>query len=129
MQIPSLCREDPLQKEMATHSSILAWKSCGQSSLEGYSPWGCKESYTTGHLSTLDVKQIRSLFLSILGLSVLPFNRWLSNNSSVCCIKFSRKNLKQYCGTQLCKIVELMTPTSFRWRMEITFQNTTGKLI
>ena len=73
MQIPSLCREDPLQKEMATHSSILAWKSCGQSSLEGYSPWGCKESYTTGHMSTLDVKQIRSLFLSILGLSVLPF--------------------------------------------------------
>ena len=25
-QIPSLGREDPLEKEMATHSSILAWK-------------------------------------------------------------------------------------------------------
>ena len=24
-QVPSLCREDPLEKEMATHSSILAW--------------------------------------------------------------------------------------------------------
>ena len=23
----SLCREDPLEKRMATHSSILAWKS------------------------------------------------------------------------------------------------------
>ena len=27
---------------MATHSSILAEKSHGQRSLEGYSPWGCK---------------------------------------------------------------------------------------
>ena len=26
MSIPSLGKEDPLEKEMATHSSILAWK-------------------------------------------------------------------------------------------------------
>ena len=26
MQVPSLGQEDPLEKEMATHSSILAWK-------------------------------------------------------------------------------------------------------
>ena len=26
MQIPSLCQEDPLEKEIATHSSILAWE-------------------------------------------------------------------------------------------------------
>ena len=26
LQIPSLGREDPLEKEMATHSSVLAWK-------------------------------------------------------------------------------------------------------
>ena len=26
-QVPSLGREDALEKEMATHSSILAWKS------------------------------------------------------------------------------------------------------
>ena len=25
-QVPSLGREDPLEKEMTTHSSILAWK-------------------------------------------------------------------------------------------------------
>ena len=25
-QVPSLGREDPLEKEMATHSSILAWR-------------------------------------------------------------------------------------------------------
>ena len=26
MQVQSLLREDPLKEEMATHSSILAWK-------------------------------------------------------------------------------------------------------
>ena len=31
--------EDPLEKEMATHSSILAW----EIPWEGYSPWGCKD--------------------------------------------------------------------------------------
>ena len=41
--IRSLGREDPLEKEMATRSSTLAWKSHGQGMLVGYSPWGCKE--------------------------------------------------------------------------------------
>ena len=36
-------QEDPLEKEMATHSSILAWKFHGQRSLVGYSAWGHKE--------------------------------------------------------------------------------------
>ena len=43
-RIQSLGQEDPLQKEMATHSNILAWKAHGQRSLEGYSPRGHKES-------------------------------------------------------------------------------------
>ena len=42
--------EDPLEKEMATHSSILAWKSNGWGSLVGYSPWGGKESDMTERL-------------------------------------------------------------------------------
>ena len=33
-----LSREDPLEEEMATQSSILAGKSHGQRSLAGYSP-------------------------------------------------------------------------------------------
>ena len=39
--------EDPLEKGMATHSSILAWEIHGKTSPVGYSPWGCKESDTT----------------------------------------------------------------------------------
>ena len=40
MQVQPLDLEDPLEEDMSTHSSILAWESHGQRSLEGYSPWG-----------------------------------------------------------------------------------------
>ena len=43
MWIGSLGREDPLEEEMAIHSSILPEKSHGQRSLVDYSPKGCKE--------------------------------------------------------------------------------------
>ena len=46
-RVQSLVWEDPLEKEMAIHSSTIAWKSHGQRSLVGYSPWGSKESDTT----------------------------------------------------------------------------------
>ena len=46
-QVQSLGQEDPLEKGMATHSSILAWESHGQRSLAGYSPYGHKESDMT----------------------------------------------------------------------------------
>ena len=36
--VQSLGREDPLGEGMATHSSILAWRTHGQRSLVGYSP-------------------------------------------------------------------------------------------
>ena len=45
--VRSLGQEDPPEKEMATHSSVLAWKIHGQRSLAGYSPWGPKESVRT----------------------------------------------------------------------------------
>ena len=44
--VRSLGREDALEKEVATHSSILAWRR----SLVGYSPRGRKESDTTERL-------------------------------------------------------------------------------
>ena len=43
----SLGWEDPLEKGMETHSSILAWRIPGQRSLVGYSPWVLKEMDTT----------------------------------------------------------------------------------
>ena len=59
MQLPALGQEDPLDKEMATHSSILTWeipwteepgKSHGWRSLVGCRPWGREESDTTERL-------------------------------------------------------------------------------
>ena len=47
----SLGWEDPLEKEMATCSSILPGKSHGQRSLAGYSPWVHKEWDTTWQLN------------------------------------------------------------------------------
>ena len=35
-------QEDLLEKEMATHSSILAWKIPWTEETVGYSPWGLK---------------------------------------------------------------------------------------
>ena len=46
-QVQSPGREDPLEKEMATHSSILAWKIPWMEETLGYSLWGCKESDMT----------------------------------------------------------------------------------
>ena len=37
--VPSLGQEDPLEKEMATHSNICAWV-IPRTEEAGYSPWG-----------------------------------------------------------------------------------------
>ena len=42
MWVQSLGREDSLEKEMATHSSIFAWEMPWTGSPVGYSPWGHK---------------------------------------------------------------------------------------
>ena len=50
-EVWSLSQEDRLEKEIATHSSVLAWKIHGQRSLAGYSPWCCKEVDMTEQLT------------------------------------------------------------------------------
>ena len=43
MQVWSLGQKDPLEEEMTTHSSILAWKSPWREELAGYILMGLKE--------------------------------------------------------------------------------------
>ena len=43
MPVPSLGQEDPLEADMETHSSILAWRIPWTEELVGYSPYGHKE--------------------------------------------------------------------------------------
>ena len=49
--VRSLGWEDPLEKGMATHSSILVWRIPWTKDLVGYSPWGHKESDLTEKLA------------------------------------------------------------------------------
>ena len=56
-QVQSLSWEDPVDKEMAAHSSILAWKIPWTQSLVGYSPWGCQELDMTEPLTHMEVLQ------------------------------------------------------------------------
>ena len=51
--VRSLGGEDSLEKEMATHSSILAWEIPWTEEPVGYSPWGPKELDTTERLHSL----------------------------------------------------------------------------
>ena len=41
MWVQSLGQEDPLEKAMATHSSICAWKAPWTRNLTGNTPQGC----------------------------------------------------------------------------------------
>ena len=50
--VQSLGWEDPLEEDMATLSSIVAWRIHGQRCLIGYSPWDRKELDATASLST-----------------------------------------------------------------------------
>ena len=65
-QVQSLGCKDPLEKGMATHSSILARKiPWTEEPGELYNPWGCKESDTTEGLSHSCVwKMLRTRTLS-----------------------------------------------------------------
>ena len=53
MQVQSLSQEDPLELEMATHSSILAWKILMDRGAwwAAVYPWSHKESDMTEQLS------------------------------------------------------------------------------
>ena len=62
-QVQSLGQEDPLEKELATHPNILAWRIPWTEEPVGYSPWGHKELATTEWLSTHT--HINSIYVSI----------------------------------------------------------------
>ena len=64
-QVQSLGREDPLEEEMATHSSILPWKNpIDKGAWAGYSPKSHKE---LAQLDNKDIHErlIESVFLKL----------------------------------------------------------------
>ena len=78
---------------MTTHSSILPGGFHEQGSLVGYSPWGCKESETTEHLTlshthTCIIDITNYLFLYCVSVT------YFSSYSFIFCILTSRAKLK-----------------------------------
>ena len=71
--VPSLRWEDPLEKEMATHASILPGESHGQRSLAGYSPLSCKVTNNNNKYmyQYIDRDKTESLFCTAEGNTTL----------------------------------------------------------
>ena len=72
MQIPSLGQEDPLEKELATRSSVLAWEIHGQRSLVGYSLCGRKELDVTERAHTRILRLLQSQQGHLCSIKKLP---------------------------------------------------------
>ena len=77
-QVPSLVREDPLEEDMTTHSSILAGKITWTEESAGYSPRGHKESDTAELLSssgsvTITLASVMAKMLNIFSGSCCLF--------------------------------------------------------
>ena len=65
MWVRYLGQGDSLEKEMATHSSILAWKTPWTESLAGYYPWSHKELDKTYQLNNNN-EITREIFMSLI---------------------------------------------------------------
>ena len=65
MQVRYQGREDPLEKRMATHSSVLAWEIPWTEEPGGLCLWGCKESDTTERLSTVAILSRKRIVASV----------------------------------------------------------------
>ena len=71
MRVQSLGWEDPLEEEMATHFSILAWEILWTGTMVGYSQRGQKGSETTERLTLYRRERLVPL-LKISQLTLKP---------------------------------------------------------
>ena len=68
-QFWSLGQEDPLEKDMATHSNIIAWQIPWTEETGGYSPQGHKESERSKVTKQRHIHKDRNQVKGYLGLS------------------------------------------------------------
>ena len=85
-QVQSLGGEDPLEEEMTTHSSILAWEIPWTEEPGGHSSWGCRESDTTEQVNT------HTQFKGKLETQWQPLNSAMK-------LDFQRQNGQGHCPT------------------------------
>ena len=113
----SLGREGPLEKETATHSSVLAWRTHGQTSLAGYSEEDHKDrtrlkrlSTACHHLSTTPDKPTPSLFLLLV---TKPQASWALYIHLLHGSQRQRSSLTHFCC--LCALYGLKTGNKGAW--------------
>ena len=111
-QVRPLSREDPLELETATHSSILAWRIPRTEEPDGYSLWGCKESDATERACALSLgftilHSLVGLFapqqdcehLSCISASMAQSTRPLLERRLLSAIGCSARSVKHQCRT------------------------------
>ena len=90
--VQSLDGDDPLEKEMTTHSSTLPGEFHEQGSLVGYTPWSHKESDTTERLSlspslsslVYAMEIIRVAISTSVSLTMVnPLTMWITTNCGI----------------------------------------------
>ena len=69
--------EDPLEKEMATHFSVLAWEIPGQEEPCGCSPWG--------HMTEHSIAYSRQLLGPCCVLGAVGIRRWIEAGRYAVC--------------------------------------------
>ena len=79
-QVQSLGREDPLEEEMAIHSSILAWKNPMDRGVWGATVHGPDVPYVLTKRQTSSETNIQSAFCCILILVCSPVVRALGRH-------------------------------------------------
>ena len=90
---------------MATHSSVLAWKiPC----MEGYKPWGCKESDMTEHSTCFSSELYSHTSGCLLDISTFLFHKHFKFNVSKLKLSFSINMFLPLCYQYLIKVPQSM---------------------
>ena len=83
-QVQSLGWEDPLEKEMATHSSILAWRIPLTEDRSGHRSWAHKESDTTKRLTNIHTFSKKNQLKSYLLHESFPYCLFTVDQNELC---------------------------------------------
>ena len=112
MRVGSLGLEIPWRRKWKPTPALLPGKSHGQRSLEGYSPWGRKESDTTEHAHTDAKAQVKCyLSISTQVLKVHNSLSWQLNLRNQSCFLITQRKQQQLALSQStspsCRILNL----------------------
>ena len=130
MLVQSLGWEDPLEKEMATHSSILAWEVLWTEKPGGLQIWGSHGSDTTWRLNHYHILRNVRRLKKIKGGVLCLFNAAHSSPSSllpgcICAVRGGQYGQEKSWWLQRCPILKHLKDPSLSCRKEPALALTT----